>query len=101
LIGYAILSAAAGEAHILNIVIAPERQGQGLGRRFMAFLLQTARSHGADTAFLEVRPSNRIAVYLYESIGFRQAGLRRDYYPTGRGREDALVMARSLVDIEA
>lgn len=99
LVGYGILSAAAGEAHILNIAIAPHLQGHGRGRTFMHFLLETARHHGADTAFLEVRPSNRIALKLYDSLGFNQVGVRRDYYPSDRGREDAIIMARSLDDI--
>lgn len=97
--GYAVLSAAAGEAHILNIAVAPERQGSGLGRVFIHFLLETARHHGADTVFLEVRPSNRIALRLYDSLGFNQVGVRRDYYPSDKGREDAIIMARTLDDI--
>ena len=100
LIGYGILSAVAGEAHILNIAIDPGFQGRGLGRQFMQFLLETARHHGADTAFLEVRPSNRIALRLYDSMGFNQVGLRRDYYPADKGREDAIIMARELSDID-
>lgn len=95
-IGYAILSVGAGEAHVLNISMHPDFQGRGLGRELMAHLLDTARSRGADTVFLEVRPSNRAAVHLYESMGFNQAGLRRDYYPAARGREDALIMALAL-----
>lgn len=95
-VGYGVLSVGAGEAHILNISIHPDYQGRGLGREMMVHLLDRARDHGADTAFLEVRPSNRVAVQLYESIGFNQAGLRRDYYPAARGREDALIMALAL-----
>jgi len=100
IIGYGILSAAGGEAHILNIAIDPGFQGKGLGRSFMQFMLETARHHGADTVFLEVRPTNRIALRLYDSMGFNQVGLRRGYYPSDKGREDAIIMARELSDIE-
>jgi len=100
LIGYGILSAGGGEAHILNIAIDPGFQGKGLGRRLMEFLLQTARHHRADTAFLEVRPSNRVALHLYDTMGFNQVGLRRGYYPADKGREDAIIMARELDDME-
>ena len=99
-IGYGVMSAAAGEAHILNIAIAPEQQGHGYGRSFMHFMLEASRHHGADTAFLEVRPSNRVALRLYDSIGFNQVGVRHDYYPADKGREDAIIMARPLDDIE-
>jgi len=99
-IGYGIMSAAAGEAHILNIAVVPAEQGRGLGRNMMQFLLETARHHGADTAFLEVRPSNRVALRLYDSVGFNQVGVRRNYYPAEGGREDAIIMARPLDDID-
>ncbi len=101
LVGYGILSSGGGEAHILNIAIDPRFQGQGLGRYLLRFLLETARHHGADTVFLEVRPSNRIALRLYDSLGFNQVGVRRGYYPSDRGREDAIIMALSVDDIEA
>ncbi len=98
---YAILSAAAGEAHVLNISVAPGHQGQGLGRQLMEHLLQAAHGHGADTVFLEVRPSNKVAVHLYESMGFNQVGVRNGYYPSDVGREDAIIMARVLSDISS
>lgn len=101
LIGYGIMSVAVGEAHILNIALAPVCQGRGLGRELLQHMLQTGRRHGAETAFLEVRPSNRVAIRLYETSGFHQVGLRRDYYPTAsKRREDAVIMARDLSDIE-
>ena len=47
--------------------------------------------------FLEVRPSNDMAMKLYSDAGFDEVGMRRNYYPAKHGREDALIMARSLV----
>ena len=96
IVGYGVVSVAAGEAHVLNLSIHPERQGQGLGRRLLQRLLTLARQHGADTAFLEVRASNRAALHLYRDLGFNEVGLRRGYYPARGGREDAVVFARSL-----
>ncbi|MCK9537693.1 ribosomal protein S18-alanine N-acetyltransferase [Dokdonella sp.] len=101
-IGYGMLSAAAQEAHILNVCVVPAEQGQGLGRRLVAQLLQMARWHRSERVFLEVRPSNAIAIALYQSIGFNQIGRRPNYYPARKGREDALVMAMELLpDAEA
>ncbi|HXH03069.1 MAG TPA: ribosomal protein S18-alanine N-acetyltransferase [Candidatus Competibacteraceae bacterium] len=96
ILGYGILSIAVGEAHVLNLCVAPEYQGQGLGRRILEHLMEQARQGGARTVFLEVRPSNGVAVHLYRSAGFCEVGLRRGYYPAVHGREDALVMAREL-----
>ncbi len=95
--GFGIMSVAAGEAHILNLCIQPEHQGQGHGRGLLAHLLELARTEGAGNVFLEVRPSNSTALGLYRTVGFCEVGLRRGYYPAASGREDALVMAMSFL----
>ena len=48
---------------------------------------------GVVTLWLEVRASNVSAIALYESLGFNEATIRRNYYPTADGREDAIIMA--------
>lgn len=93
IVGYAILSVAAAEAHILNLCVAATLQRQGLGRQLLDHLLQLARSMNVERMFLEVRPSNAAAIHLYESAGFNRMGLRKDYYRAADGREDALVLA--------
>jgi ribosomal-protein-alanine N-acetyltransferase len=95
--GYFLMSIAAGEAHVLNICVAPELQGQGHGRRLLHALLQIARGHHVSRVFLEVRPSNANAIALYFDEGFNEIGRRPRYYPAKDGREDALVMAMELL----
>ena len=95
-VGHGVMSIAAGECHLLNVCVRPDWQGRHLGRRMLRRLLAVARSHNVDTAFLEVRVSNRTAIGLYASEGFCEVGVRRCYYPAGQGREDAIIMARSL-----
>ena len=92
------MSIAAGEAHVLNLCTAPERQSRGLGRHLLRALLKTARDHRVQRVFLEVRPSNPQAIALYHSEGFNEIGRRPRYYPAATGREDALVMALELLD---
>ena len=94
--GYGVMSVAAGESHILNLCVDPAVQRIGLGRQILLHLLEVARKHRADTAFLEVRPSNAAAKRLYLSAGFDEVGMRRNYYPAVNGREDAIIMARNL-----
>jgi ribosomal-protein-alanine N-acetyltransferase len=94
--GYAILSVAAAEAHILNLCVAASMQRQGLGRQLLDRLLQLAQTLEVERMFLEVRPSNAAAIHLYESAGFIRMGLRKDYYRASNGREDALVLALEL-----
>lgn len=93
---YGIMSVGARESHILNLCVRVGSQRQGLGRTLLAQLLDVARDHGADTTLLEVRPTNRAAITLYESMGFNEVGRRNAYYPAKGRREDALILARSL-----
>jgi ribosomal-protein-alanine N-acetyltransferase len=98
LIGYGVLSVAAGEAHLLNLCVSPAEQGAGHGRRILSRMLDLARWHRAERVFLEVRPTNTHAIALYDSAGFNEIGRRPNYYPAKRGREDALVMAYELLE---
>ena len=52
----------------------------------------TMAGQGANKLFLEVRQSNTPAQRLYTSAGMHQIGRRKDYYPLGGGREDAILM---------
>jgi len=102
LVGYALLSIAADEAHLLNICVDPLNQSGGRGRALLRAIVGLARDRGVQRVFLEVRPSNTPALALYHSEGFNEIGRRPRYYPAADGREDALVMAIELVagDIE-
>lgn len=95
--GYAVVMMALDEAHLLNLVVAPAWQRQGLGARLLDFAMAAARRNGAGSMFLEVRPSNSRAHALYDAFGFTVIGRRKNYYPApGGNREDALVMKHSL-----
>lgn len=96
ILGHGIMLARAGEAHILNLCVAPLYRRQGVAHLLLAELLDVAVNSGAGTAFLEVRPSNEGAIALYRDAGFHEVGHRPDYYPAPFGREDAVVMAREL-----
>lgn len=102
LIGHIYLSLAAGEAELLLLVIANNRQGKGLGKLLLNAAIDRLKRH-ARQFFLEVRASNQAAIALYESIGFNQIGERRNYYPAGNGQknaENALIYALELDAIE-
>ena len=94
--GYGLLSVAAAEGHILNLVIKPDRHHQGLGRRLLMHLIEQAKTLKAMSVYLEVRRSNEIAYDLYIKTGFIVIGERKDYYPALDGREDALVLELSF-----
>ena len=93
---YGIMQVAVAEAHVLNLCVDPYAHSQGMGRTMLRCLMQVARAHGAESAYLEVRPSNAHALALYRSEGFRTVGSRRAYYPSEAGREDAFVLSCAL-----
>lgn len=98
IIGYLILSLVLDEMHILNICIDPNYQKQGLGKLLLKKAEGIGQEKGAKEVFLEVRPSNKAALLLYQDFGYNQIGLRKNYYPAANGREDAIVMAKTMLE---
>ena len=96
--GYGIMSVLSGEAHILNLCIKSDLQNNGLGKEMIKYLIELAKVHHADVMFLEVRPSNKQALKIYDKSGFDEVGSRKDYYPAKFGREDALILAKQLTN---
>ena len=100
LAGYFLLMNAVDETHLLNITVRPDLHGRGLGRVLMNEVIGLSRKLGMQSILLEVRPSNPHAFAVYQHIGFRQIGSRRNYYPAAAGtREDAIVMRLMLDEV--
>lgn len=95
ILGYGLLSVAAGEAHILNVCVAPPHRRQGVATLILEHMAGIAHGEHADSLLLEVRPSNVAALSLYRDLGFEAVGRRKRYYPAVSGREDALLLART------
>jgi ribosomal-protein-alanine N-acetyltransferase len=96
IVGHGVMSVGAAEAHLLNICVEEAYRCRGIGGRLLKHMLRAAASAGAIEAFLEARPSNLSAIRLYQSLGFRQIGIRRGYYQAIGGREDAIVLKRAI-----
>jgi ribosomal-protein-alanine N-acetyltransferase len=94
--GYGVLMIGVNEAHLLNLSVAADWQGQGLGRGLLHHFIAVARGCAAQRMFLEVRPSNQTARSLYADAGFHELTVRRGYYPDGQGREDGILMGMDL-----
>lgn len=101
LAGYSVHHWGGGEAHLLNLCVAPASRGRGLGRLLLDHAIDHARLLDCHVMFLEVRPSNEVAEQLYRRRGFEKVGLRPAYYPSHGGREDATVMRLALDPREA
>jgi len=99
LIGFCIGMVAPDVTHILVIAVNKTSQRGGFGRRLISLMESIARERGSEALLLEVRSSNESAMAFYDTLGFRQIGVRRGYYPAARNqREDALVMKKPLDD---
>ncbi|MEW5807552.1 MAG: ribosomal protein S18-alanine N-acetyltransferase [Acidobacteriota bacterium] len=94
IIGFSCTWILFGELKINNIAVRREHRGMGLGRLMMDYILNFGFNRGCDMVTLEVRPSNAIAIEMYQKFGFRVTGRRKGYY-TDSG-EDALLMTLDL-----
>ncbi|MFA7291564.1 MAG: ribosomal protein S18-alanine N-acetyltransferase [Rhodocyclaceae bacterium] len=99
LVGYMVVMMAVDEAHLLNISVDQRRQGMGFGARLLRHAMRVAKTLGARTLLLEVRPSNTRALELYRHFGFVRIGVRKGYYPAAEGREDAMVLVHTLGEV--
>jgi [ribosomal protein S18]-alanine N-acetyltransferase len=95
--GFVFARTAGDEAEIISVAVSPAARRRGVGAALVSGAAAYAFQHGARTLFLEVGSANIAAKSLYERLGFRQVGRRRDYYksPDG-GKEDALVLSVEL-----
>lgn len=93
IVGFSIVQFIVDEAHLLNIAVEPTQQKQGIGKVLLDDVLVNSQQKKASTIFLEVRESNQRAIQLYQAAGFNEIGLRKNYYPTANGKENAVIMA--------
>jgi ribosomal-protein-alanine acetyltransferase len=93
--GYVLGRVVVDEGEILSIAIAPDRRREGIGRELLDTMIEAMIRHGAHSAWLEVRESNRAARAMYAIAGFVATGVRPGYYR--HPEEDALILRRDLL----
>lgn len=98
IVGYAITWFVVDQGELGNVAVDAPWRRQGVARALVSASLDIARKRGISEVYLEVRRSNAGAQRLYHELGFRQVGIRRNYYV--KPPEDALVMRRTLRDVE-
>lgn len=96
LVAFAVTQVVLDEATLFNLAVHPDHQRQGYGRRLLEQLIVELEQKDVITLWLEVRASNARAIALYDSLGFNEVSVRKNYYPTAQGREDAIIMALPL-----
>lgn len=94
LVGFIFARLLGDEMHLMKLAVNPQWRNRGAATSLLEAALEAARSRGATTAVLEVRPANQGAIAFYRKAGFETVGVRPNYYPqTG---ENALVMVKPL-----
>jgi [ribosomal protein S18]-alanine N-acetyltransferase len=93
-LGYVVFWLVHDEVHVLNLGTALEARRRGVGRALMEEAHATGRRRGASVSTLEVRRSNAPAIALYRGLGYREVGVRPNYY--AEEKEDAIVMVLEL-----
>ncbi len=94
IVGYAGVFAPGGaEADVLTVGVIPEHRGRGIAKALMALITDWAITRGSIAMMLEVKTDNIEAIAMYESLGYSQLNIRKDYFGSGL---DALVMRRDL-----
>lgn len=94
--GYVICSRYDTVWHLMDIAVDPARRRRGVASRLVSSVIERLPSP-EEPVTLEVRPSNDSAIALYESFGFKAAGVRRRYYSDNG--EDALIMWRTAATL--
>lgn len=87
--GYIGVQEICGEGYVTNVAVLPEYRRQGIGERLVREAVRGAETRGCSFLSLEVRVGNETAIRLYERLGFRAQGRRKNFYrdPT----EDAYI----------
>ena len=97
ILGYVCTYVVLDEGELTNIAVRPDSRGRGIGRMLMEELLKKAVDAGVKTIVLEARVSNTAAIKLYEQMGFRKLGIRKNFYE--QPVEDALIMSFTAEEI--
>ena len=93
--GYVGLWFQGNEAHITEIAVREKLRGNGIGELLLIGSIRIAMENGSTVLTLEARVSNFIAQRLYEKYGFKEVGIRKNYYSDNR--EDAVIMTTSPI----
>ena len=93
-VGYAGVQVILDEGYITNVAVRPEYRRRGVAGKLLRVFLDFAKAHQLAFLTLEVRASNVPAMALYEGLGFRDVGRRKNYYE--HPREDAVIMTKEF-----
>lgn len=87
---YAGMYYVCGEGDITNVAVTEQSRHRGIARNLLLEMFEISHTAGISEFTLEVRESNRTAINLYERLGFKTEGTRKNFYDNPK--EDGLIM---------
>lgn len=90
ILGYCGMWNILGEGNITNVAVKKSYWNQKIGKQLMVKLLELGEENGVLDVTLEVRVNNTSAIHLYSSLGFKNVGIRKNFYE--KPVEDAIIM---------
>lgn len=92
--GYVGSQTVLGETDMMNVAVHPDFRRRGIARELILALVERLKAMDSHSLTLEVRASNAPAWSLYETLGFTQVGLRKNYYRNPK--EDACILRKQF-----
>ena len=96
IIGYIIAKISSHETHILNLTVSKDYRNNGIATELLDMIFAKCFILNSLDIYLETRVDNKAAINLYEKHGFRRISIRKNYYKTSTGREDAIVFKKII-----
>ncbi len=96
-IAFCVANTVLDECHLQNIAVIEELRGKGIGTFMLNILFKRAKLSDLHAVLLEVRESNKRARKFYQDNGFEELSVRKNYYKTKKGRENAVIMRLEVV----
>lgn len=95
-VAFRILSRVLDEAHLLNIAVSPDFRRRGIALALLNQMEAFCEAKDISMLYLEVRESNLGARELYGNQGFCETCVRKGYYQSAEGPENAVLMMMEL-----
>lgn len=89
-LGYAGMYCSFEEGNITNVAVDTSARRHSVGQNLIIDILNKGKEKGVTDFFLEVRETNYAAISLYEKIGFKASGIRKNFYE--KPTENAVIM---------
>ncbi len=93
IVGFAGYRVILDTADIENIVVKKSFRNKNIGTKLFEALIESIENSKIKIINLEVNQENTVAIKLYKNFGFKEQGIRKNYY---KNHTNALLMQKNL-----